>query len=123
MKKILYSILCLIFICSGCSSEASAKSLNKNNAIPSDMGRPGGFAGPGQNIEIIDDGSTTNYVDQSSAEANAVISEDLYENFKEDGTVTITFNGKSYTTFFTGAANADEISIKNVEEAYSFQRS
>ena len=117
MKKILYSIFCLTFIFSGCSSQASAKSLNKNNVIPSDMGRPGGFAGPGQNIEIIDDGSTTNYVDQSSAEANAVISEDLYENFKEDGTVTITFNGKSYTSSFTGLANKDEISIKDLENS------
>ena len=70
---------------------------------------------PGQATVITDDGSTTNYTDKTTAPASAVIAEDLYENFTADGTVKITFNGTTWTSVFEGAANADEVSIKKVE--------
>ena len=47
----------------------------------------------------------------------AVITEDLYENFTAEGTVSIKFSGNSFTSSFEGAASADEISIKKVENS------
>ena len=62
-------------------------------------------------------GNAASYVDNTSARAGAVIAEDLYENFVADGTVKITFNGSGWTSSFEGVANADEISIKKVENS------
>ena len=42
---------------------------------------------------ITDDGSTTNYIDETESEAGGYVSEDLYENFSSDNTVYVTFSG------------------------------
>ena len=42
---------------------------------------------------ITDDGSTTNYIDETESEAGGYVSEDLYENFSADNTVYVTFSG------------------------------
>ena len=47
MKKIIYIILCGILILSGCSEQASAKSLNKIQDRHDMMGRSDGFGGHG----------------------------------------------------------------------------
>ena len=57
-------------------------------------GQPGGF---GQVVEIVDDGSTTDYVDATTADPSAVIEEDLYENFTADGTVYVNFGSTGVT--------------------------
>lgn len=46
---------------------------------------------------ITDDGSSTNYVDSTTSSSRAVIEEDLYENFSEDGIVYITFDQTKVT--------------------------
>lgn len=78
----------------------------------------GGFQSEYENLDgtILDDGSTTNYVDKSTATASAVISEDLYENFAAEGTVEISFNGNNWTSNVTGIT-ASEVSIKAVENS------
>ena len=46
---------------------------------------------------ITDDESSTNYVDSTTSSSRAVIEEDLYENFSEDGIVYITFDQTNVT--------------------------
>ncbi len=46
---------------------------------------------------ITDDESSTNYVDSTTSSSRAVIEEDLYENFSEDGIVYITFDQTKVT--------------------------
>ena len=57
------------------------------------------------------------YSERTATTPTAVISADLYENFKADGTVFINFSGNSFTTSFEGVASADEISIKKIENS------
>ena len=118
MKKNCFSVFMILLILTGCSNSCAGTN-NKNQTrpdgqVPGPAPSGGGF---GQSIEIIDDGSTTNYSDNTTAAASAVIAEDLYENFTADGTVKITFNGTTWTSVFEGAANADEVSIKKVENS------
>ena len=61
---------------------------------------------------ITDDGSTTDYEDSTTANAAAVITEDLYENFTADGTVYINFNDKSFTSSTEGNISDSDITIK-----------
>ena len=61
---------------------------------------------------ITDDGSTTDYEDSTTANAAAVITEDLYENFTADGTVHINFNDKSFTSSTEGNISDSDITIK-----------
>ena len=111
MKKNFLSLLSSFLIFVSCTNGITSCAENKKTQeqFPGQM--------PGQTTVITDDGSTTNYTDKTTAPASAVIAEDLYENFVADGTVKITFNGTSWTTSFEGAANADEISIKKVENS------
>ena len=70
-----------------------------SNEMISCKDNTGSFQEERKNLDatIIDDGSTTNYADKTTAPASAVIADDLYENFVADGTVEISFNGKSWT--------------------------
>ena len=61
---------------------------------------------------ITDDGSTTDCEDSTTANAAAVITEDLYENFTADGTVHINFNDKSFTSSTEGNISDSDITIK-----------
>lgn len=45
------------------------------------------------------------------------ISQDLYENFTADGSVSIKFNGNSWTTSFSGKITESDLSIKAVENS------
>lgn len=61
--------------------------------------------------------NSSNYISAIKAFPNAVITEDLYENFAAEGTVSIKFSGDSFTSSFEGAASENEISIKKVENS------
>lgn len=84
----------------------------------------GSFPPERENLDetIIDDGSTTNYADKTTAPASAVITEDLYENFVADGTVEISFNGNTWTSNVSGIT-ASEVSIKAVENSQTDETS
>ena len=91
VKKIMLALLLKLAVFAtftGCT--------NSFSGMPNDFGgsQPGGF---GQVVEIVDDGSTTDYVDTTTAEASCVVADDLYENFIADGTVYISFNGTDVT--------------------------
>ncbi len=64
-----------------------------------------------------EDGTTTNYVDSTTATANAIISDDLYQNFKAAGTVTIKFTGTGWETSFEGDVTDSDVSIKAVKNS------
>ena len=120
MKKTIFNLFVVLFLLTGCSNSCAGNNNDNNSGFsggpggtPPNGGPGGGF---GQSVEIIDDGSTTDYVDKTTAAANAVIAEDLYSNFIADGTVTITFNGASWTTKFDGIQESD-VSIKAVENS------
>lgn len=126
IKKNIYSFISSMIILVSCSN--GMISCAETNQTPVQLevkaergpGQTNGAApagGFGQGVVITDDGSTTNYTDKTTAAASAVIAEDLYENFVADGTVKINFNGTGWTTSFEGAASADEISIKKVENS------
>lgn len=66
------------------------------------------------NVKISADASTTNYVDTTTASANAVIAEDLYENFAADGTVYINFDGTTFSSNVEGDISKSEVSIKEI---------
>ena len=130
MKKNLLSLTATLIILASCSNGmiSCAENNNKNaQAQENNDGRgpggPGGgqFGGPGgsfgQSVEIKDDGSTTDYVDATTAAADAVISDDLYENFTAEGTVEINFNGTGWTASFGGAVTDSDVSIKAVENS------
>ena len=125
MKRNVINYLAVLLILTSCSNScARAKNDSNNesntNGTQQTGGMPGGqFGGPGgfgQGVEIIDDGSTTNYTDTTTAAANAVIADDLYSNFVEEGTVTINFTGTSWTTSFSGVSESD-VSIKAVSNS------
>ena len=61
--------------------------------------------------------STSQDTTSREAKTEAVIAEDLYENFTAEGTVFIKFSGNTFTSSFEGAASAEEISIKKVENS------
>ena len=95
-----------------------------SNEMISCKDNTGSFQPESKNLDatIIDDGSTTNYADKTTAPASAVIADDLYENFAADGTVEISFNGKSWTSKVNGI-NASEVSIKAVENSQTDETS
>ena len=78
--------------------------------------------GSGSTASITDDGSTTNYTDKTSIPANAVISEDLYENFIADASVEINFNESSWTVNVNGISGS-EVSIKETDNSESDESS
>ncbi len=117
MKKNIFSLITTIVIFASCSNgmlscaeDFTNTSNNGNNSF--------GNAGPA--AEIIDDGSTTNYVDSTTAAAKAVVSADLYENFVADGVVEINFDGTNVTASLNGGAatsvSASEASIGKVSD-------
>lgn len=78
--------------------------------------------GSGSTASITDDGSTTNYTDKTSVPANAVISEDFYENFIADASVEINFNESSWTVNVNGISTS-EVSIKETDNSESDESS
>ena len=95
-KSLFYSISFLLF--AGCSTAYNTPFNNnqKNETA----------------AKITDDGSTTNYVDETTAAASAVIEEDLYENFEADGVVYVNFDKNSVTA---NIENEDPIIISDTE--------
>ena len=124
MKKNIRNLFIPLIILSLCTTScAKAKDDTFNRGGPEgDFGNFGGFRGFGNGVTIEDDGSTTNYLDSTTASPEAVITEDLYDNFIADGTVSITFNGKSWTTSFDGISESD-LSIKAVENSEEDEQS
>ena len=129
MKKNIFTVLAAIVIFAGCSNGIISCADNKNTTTeqntnqpgqfngqggPGMQGGPGGFGGFGQSVEIIDDGSTTNYVDTTTATATGVVEDDLYENFAADGTVYINFDGTNVTA---NLENEDPITITDEEKS------
>ena len=66
---------------------------------------------------ITDDGSTTNYVDETSAEASEYVAADLYENFSSDGTVYVTFSGTSVTAYIESEGEDSAVTATNTENS------
>ena len=123
-KNIFVLIATSIFLISCTNGMISCAENNQQNFLqrPEDGLRgPGGFGGPGggfgQGVVITDDGSTTNYVDTTTAPANAVIEEDLYENFIADGVIYINFNGTDFTSSVTGSVSESDITIKKTSNS------
>ncbi len=85
-KSLFYSIPILLF--TGCST-AYNNPVNNNQLYLSSS-------------TITDDGTTTNYVDNTTASASAVFEEDLYENFNADGIVYIDFDKNAVTAHLEG---------------------
>lgn len=119
-KNIFALITAAVFLIS-CSNGMTSSADNKSLDFSAPAGGPGGTGGPGgfgQGVEITDDGSTTNYTDTTTASANAVIEDDLYENFVADGVVNINFDGSDVTlTNTTGSISSDDIKISNTENS------
>ena len=69
---------------------------------------------------IYDDGSTTDYDDESSADATGFVEDDLYENFSADGTVYVRFDGTAVSAWLgdgssgTVTASTTETSLGTV---------
>ncbi len=105
MKKNIFIMMSVMLLLASCSNGMSSYTNDSSN------GR-GTSNGSGQNITITDDGSTTNYVDSTTATANAVISADLYENFVAEGVVEINFDGTNVTASLNGG---DATSISSTE--------
>ena len=114
-KKKLFSIISVLLFFVSCSNGMISCAENKNTFDPDKQRKPDGDFG--QSVEIIDDGSTTNYVDSTTAPAAAVVTADLYQNFTAEGTVEITFNGTTWTTNFSGAATSSNVTINSVENS------
>lgn len=92
---------------------------NSFSGMPNEFGgfggsQPGGF---GQTVEIVDDGSTTDYVDTTTAEPSCVVAEDLYENFAATGTVYITFDGTTWSAEYSDGLSESDFSISNTENS------
>ena len=119
-KNIFALITATVFLIS-CSNGMTSSADNKSLDFSAPAGGPGGTGGPGgfgQGVEITDDGSTTNYTDTTTASANTVIEDDLYENFVADGVVYINFDGSDATlTNTSGSISSDDIKISNTENS------
>ena len=88
---------------------------NSFSGMPNEFGgQAGGF---GQVVEIVDDGSTTDYVDTTTAEPSCVVTEDLYENFVATGTVYINFDGTSWSAEYSDGLSETDFSISNTENS------
>ena len=117
MKRNIFTLLISIMIFAGCSNGFISCADNKSQTTipsannPQGQGGPGGF---GQGVTITDDGSTTNYVDTTTASPAAVVEDDLYQNFIADGTVAIKFTESGWETGFEGDITSADISIKEV---------
>lgn len=100
----------------GCSNSFSGMSDDRPDGFGG--GQPGDNQGGfGQVVEIVDDGSTTDYVDATTAEPSCVIAEDLYENFVATGTVYITFDGTTWSAEYSDGLSAADFSISNTENS------
>ncbi len=114
MKKNIFTLITTIFIFASCSNGmiSCAEDFNNNQLNSRTQ--------PGQTAEITDDGSTTNYVDSTTATAKAVIAADLYENFTADATVEINFDGTNVTAKLNNGSStnitATETSIGKVSD-------
>ena len=101
LKRALLFRLAMLLLFTGCNSGFS--------------GMPEGLGNNqfGNNAVIItDDGSTTNYVDATTADPSAVIEEDLYENFTADGTVYVNFGSTGATARLD---DGDEVAVSDTE--------
>ena len=71
-----------------------------------------------KNQTYTNDGSTTNYVDTTTASTTGYVKDDLYENFEADGTVYITLNETSASVTKTdGSISESDIKISNTENS------
>ena len=78
MKRNFFGMLALSVLLAGCSSHISQASDNGPQVGgPSGGGFPGGGFGNGVSIE--DDGSTTDYVDSTSASPNLSVKEEIID--------------------------------------------
>lgn len=99
MKRKIFNFIVILAVFAGLTSCSNAMSYTDESMYGTGVGGfgpfggRGGFSGFGNGVTITDDGSTTDYVDDTTATASAVIEADLYENFVSDGTVYVTFNG------------------------------
>lgn len=113
MKRNFFGMLALSVLLAGCSSHISQASDNGPQVGgPSGGGFPGGSFGNGVSIE--DDGSTTDYVDSTSASPSAVVADDLYENFTADGVVYLTFDGSDVSAKIEGG---EAVSLSSEESS------
>ena len=80
MKKYFNGSLLILLFLTGCSSPLNSIYSDSNNST-----------------SIIDDGSSTNYTDSSTAAAKAQVEEDLFSSFSEDGTLYINFSQTGIT--------------------------
>ena len=88
--------MALLLLLTGCNSGFSGQPGSFGGEQPG--GNPGDFGGTGgSSVVITDDGSTTDYVDATTADPSCVIAEDLYENFTADGTVYVNFGSTGVT--------------------------
>ena len=122
MKKNFFNIFMAVLLLSSCSNSCAGQKTQDTNQFgnnPFGGGMPGGnFGGFGTSVIIEDDGSTTNYVDTTTAAATGYVKDDLYENFAADGTVYISFNGTTASiTKAEGDITTDDIKISNTENS------
>ena len=127
MKKNFFTIVTTIVVfalCSNgfisCADKKNTTTTNNNNNFDprGQFDRQGGPGGFGQSVVITDDGSTTNYIDTTTASATGFVTDDLYENFVADGTVYISLNGTSASITKTeGDVTANDIKISNTENS------
>ena len=114
MKKSILTITTFLVLIS-CSSGFISCADKKNQTSTNTNQFRGSF---GQSVIITDDGSTTNYVDTTTASATGYVKDDLYENFEADGTVYITLNGTSASVTKTdGSISESDIKISNTENS------
>ena len=114
MKKSILTITTFLVLIS-CSSGFISCADKKNQTSTNTNQFRGNF---GQSVIITDDGSTTNYVDTTTASATGYVKDDLFENFEADGTVYITLNGTSASVTKTdGSISESDIKISNTENS------
>ena len=112
MKKTNIFSISVILLLAGCSNSVTMDSYYLPvNPVPGND--------PNSTTIITDDGSTTNYTDSTTVSPNAVITEDLYENFSAAGTVYINFNGTTVTSSIEGNISSSDIIISDTENSDS----
>ena len=106
MKKSILISLAVIFLFAGCTNSLSDSDYFDDDYLF-------GTSEEGDESSLItDDGSTTNYSDSTRVNANAIITEDLYENFIADGIVYINFSGTSVSANIAGL---DSVTVSDEE--------
>ncbi len=92
-------ILAVLFLVTGCIDSGDSVHFQPGK-MPFDQNDDSGL--------IVDDGSTTDFLEVTVSDAGCVIEDDLYKNFTADGTVVVQFDGTSVSAYIEG----DEVSVK-----------